>query len=93
MCVLGRILDGIDTVVYDCAGAVLLIGSGAWIFMKVAEVDPNLAIAGAFGLVSAIGGAAVRDQRTTTTAFARASDHGVQRPVLRVFCNFSCIYV
>jgi hypothetical protein len=69
MRVLGRILDGIDTVTYACAGALLLIGSGVWIFMKVAEVDPNLAVASALGLAVFVGGTVVHDlkQRRLST--------------------------
>jgi hypothetical protein len=55
------VLDGIEAVIYVCGGAILLVGSGVWIFMKLAEINPILAIAGASGLAMVVGGAVIHD--------------------------------
>ena len=57
------VLDGLEAVIYLCGGAVLLVGSGVWLFIEIAEVNPILAIGGASGLAIVMGGAVIRDLR------------------------------
>ena len=56
-------LDGIEAVIYACCGAALLVGSGVWALVKLAEVEPVLSIVGAIALATAVGGAVIRDLR------------------------------
>ena len=56
-----KILDGLETVIYAIVGAVLLVGSGVWIFMRVYEINPPLAIVGAASSTIVIWGAVVRN--------------------------------
>jgi len=55
------VFDGIEMVLYACCEAILLIGSGIWIFTKAAEVNLVLAIAGVIGLVLVVGGPVIHD--------------------------------